>query len=136
MAAACCERQENRFSLVDLDVAYDGLDQGAEIVDLVVSTGIVERWDGQSDFRFIHRSFVEHLAAYHVVGAWRQDPNAAVAFGPTRGSTKRLLEGIACLDPDEGLSPGQAQELTRVHDAYPHLHDDAFVAQHRERWLA
>ncbi len=47
-----------------------------------------------------------------------------------------LLEGIWCLDPAEGLSPGQARELTRVHDAYPHLHDDAFVAHHRERWLA
>jgi hypothetical protein len=47
-----------------------------------------------------------------------------------------LLEGTWCLDPAEGLSPGQAAELTRVHDAYPHLHDDAFVATHRERWLA
>ncbi|MFC5499093.1 dihydrodipicolinate synthase family protein [Caenimonas terrae] len=47
-----------------------------------------------------------------------------------------LLEGIWCLDPQEGLSLGQAAELTRVHDAYPHLHDDAFVAANRERWLA
>lgn len=47
-----------------------------------------------------------------------------------------LLEGTWCLDPGEGLSPGQASELTRVHDAYPHLHDDAFVAANRERWLA
>ena len=47
-----------------------------------------------------------------------------------------LLQGTWCLDPDEGLSPGQASELTRVHDAYPHLHDDAFVAANRERWLA
>ncbi len=47
-----------------------------------------------------------------------------------------LLQGIWCLDPDEGLSPGQAEELTRVHDEHPDLHDDAFVAQHRQRWLA
>jgi hypothetical protein len=47
-----------------------------------------------------------------------------------------LLEGTWCLDPNEGLSPGQALELTRVHDAYPHLHDDEFVAANRERWLA
>ncbi len=46
-----------------------------------------------------------------------------------------LLEGIWCLDPAEGLSPGQAAELTRVQAAYPELNDDAFVAQHRERWL-
>ena len=46
-----------------------------------------------------------------------------------------LLEGTWCLDPHEGLSPGQTEELTRVHDAYPHLHDDAFVAANKERWL-
>jgi hypothetical protein len=46
-----------------------------------------------------------------------------------------LLQGIWCLDPHEGLSPGQADEITRVHDAYPHLHDDDFVRQHLARWL-
>ena len=47
-----------------------------------------------------------------------------------------LLEGIWCLDPTEGLSPGQAAEITRVQAAYPRLNDNAFVAAHRERWLA
>ena len=47
-----------------------------------------------------------------------------------------LLEGIWCLDRSEGLSPGQASELDRVRSDYPHLIDDDFVAQHRERWLA
>jgi dihydrodipicolinate synthase/N-acetylneuraminate lyase len=47
-----------------------------------------------------------------------------------------LLEGIWCLDPGEGLSPGQAAELARVRRDYPHLVDDDFVAAHRERWLA
>ena len=47
-----------------------------------------------------------------------------------------LLQGIWCLDPAEGLSAGQAAELSRVQRDYPHLTDDAFVAQHRDRWLA
>jgi len=47
-----------------------------------------------------------------------------------------LLQGTWCLDPKEGLSPGQAEALTRVAREYPHLTDDAFVAEHRERWLA
>jgi dihydrodipicolinate synthase/N-acetylneuraminate lyase len=47
-----------------------------------------------------------------------------------------LLEGTWCLDPAEGLSPGQADELARVQRDYPHLVDDAFVAEHRARWLA
>lgn len=46
-----------------------------------------------------------------------------------------LLRGIWCLDPNEGLSPGQAEELTRVAQAYPHLTDDAFVAANLARWL-
>lgn len=47
-----------------------------------------------------------------------------------------LFEGIWCLDPAESLSPGQAGEIDRVYKTYPHLNDDAFVAAHRETWLA
>ena len=46
-----------------------------------------------------------------------------------------LLDGIWCLDPNETLSPGQADEIDRVHAAYPALNDDAFVADNLERWL-
>jgi hypothetical protein len=47
-----------------------------------------------------------------------------------------LLEGTWCLDPEEGLSPGQPAEIDRVQRAYPELNDDAFVAANLERWLA
>ncbi len=47
-----------------------------------------------------------------------------------------LLEGIWCLDPDEGLSPGQAEEIDRVYAAYPDLNDDDFVRRNLERWLS
>jgi dihydrodipicolinate synthase/N-acetylneuraminate lyase len=46
-----------------------------------------------------------------------------------------LLEGIWCLDPSEGLGPGQKEEIDRVYRAYPHLNDDEFVKQHRDEWL-
>ncbi len=46
-----------------------------------------------------------------------------------------LLRGIWCLDPEEGLSPGQGEEITRVCAAYPHLNDDEFVARHLDQWL-
>jgi dihydrodipicolinate synthase/N-acetylneuraminate lyase len=46
-----------------------------------------------------------------------------------------LFAGIWCLDPEEGLSPGQAEEITRVTRAYPELTDDAFVAANLARWL-
>lgn len=47
-----------------------------------------------------------------------------------------LLEGICCLDENEGLSPGQLAEIDRVCRAYPHLADDAFVEEHRDSWLS
>jgi len=47
-----------------------------------------------------------------------------------------LLEGIWCLDPEEGLSPGQAEEISRVIASYPEFDDSAFVAANLARWLA
>lgn len=46
-----------------------------------------------------------------------------------------LLTTTRCLNPDETLSPGQIDEIDRVYAAYPHLNDDAFVAEHRDEWL-
>jgi dihydrodipicolinate synthase/N-acetylneuraminate lyase len=46
-----------------------------------------------------------------------------------------LLRGRWCLDPAEELSPGQLREIDRVCAAYPHLADDEFVREHRDRWL-
>ena len=46
-----------------------------------------------------------------------------------------LLAGTWCLDPDEALSPGQAEEIDRVCSAHADLADDAFVAANLARWL-
>ena len=46
-----------------------------------------------------------------------------------------LLETIACLDPDEGLSPGQAGAIARVCREHADLADDAFVAANLAHWL-
>jgi dihydrodipicolinate synthase/N-acetylneuraminate lyase len=47
-----------------------------------------------------------------------------------------LLAGRWCLNPAEGLSPGQMEEIDRVYAAYPHLNDDDFVSQHLDEWLS
>jgi hypothetical protein len=47
-----------------------------------------------------------------------------------------LLAGLWCLDPQEQLSPNQAEQLDRVTRAYPHLNDNCFVAEHLDEWLA
>ncbi|MCC6212121.1 MAG: dihydrodipicolinate synthase family protein [Burkholderiales bacterium] len=46
-----------------------------------------------------------------------------------------LLEGTWCLDPKEGLSPGQKEEIDRVYAAYPEMNDDDFVRANLSRWL-
>jgi hypothetical protein len=47
-----------------------------------------------------------------------------------------LMKGIWCLDPGEGLSPGQIEEIDRVCREHADLSDDAFVAANLEKWLA
>lgn len=47
-----------------------------------------------------------------------------------------LLDGIWCLDPEEGMGPGQKEEIDRVLAAHADLSDDAFVAANLERWMA
>ncbi len=44
-----------------------------------------------------------------------------------------LLKGIWCLNPNEVLSEGQAEEITRVCEMYPHLTDDDFVKEFLKR---
>ncbi|WP_417395649.1 dihydrodipicolinate synthase family protein [Gimesia chilikensis] len=47
-----------------------------------------------------------------------------------------LLEGTWCLNPQETLGSGQLAEIDRIYEAYPHLNDDAFVAEHLDNWLS
>ena len=47
-----------------------------------------------------------------------------------------LMKGIWCLDPEEGLSPGQMQEIDRVCNEHADLSDDDFVAANLQKWLA
>ena len=47
-----------------------------------------------------------------------------------------ILEGIWCLNPEEGLSPGQREEIDRICRIHADLSDDDFVAANLERWLS
>ena len=44
-----------------------------------------------------------------------------------------LMEGAWCLNPEEGLSPGQMEGLDRIYKMYPELTDDAFVKEFLEK---
>ncbi|WP_422083471.1 dihydrodipicolinate synthase family protein [Ulvibacterium sp.] len=45
-----------------------------------------------------------------------------------------LLNGIWCLDVQEGLSKGQIEEINRVYRDYPELNDDIFVKNNLQEW--
>ncbi len=86
------------------------------------------------------------IAQWLARGAALTDANAAIFDAPNRFAgciagihevlrRHGLLEGTWCLDPAEGLSPGQAEALDRVWRDYPWLRDDEFVADGLERWL-
>jgi hypothetical protein len=47
-----------------------------------------------------------------------------------------LMRGIWCLDPHEGLSAGQIEEIDRVCNEHADLSDDDFVAANLSKWLA
>ena len=47
-----------------------------------------------------------------------------------------LMQGTWCLDPEEGLSPGQLEEIDRVCREHADLSDDVFVAANLQKWLA
>ncbi|SDJ25737.1 dihydrodipicolinate synthase family protein [Salimicrobium halophilum] len=45
-----------------------------------------------------------------------------------------LLKGNWCLREKDSLSPGQKEDIDRVLQAYPHLSDEDFVAEHVDQW--
>lgn len=47
-----------------------------------------------------------------------------------------LLPTNYCLNPKETLSPGQAEEIDRIYRDYSFLHDDVYVKEHLDEWLA
>ncbi len=47
-----------------------------------------------------------------------------------------MMSGRWCIDPNEGLSTGQLQEIDRIYASYPHLCDDDFVIKNIENWLS
>ncbi|MFF3732130.1 dihydrodipicolinate synthase family protein [Streptomyces sp. NPDC002476] len=71
-------------------------------------------------------------AVFDVLGAFR----GCIAGVHEVLHRQGLLANIRCLDPAETLSPGQAEEISRVAAAYPWLTDDAFVAEHLDDWLS
>jgi dihydrodipicolinate synthase/N-acetylneuraminate lyase len=128
--------------------------QGNDRVGLQIAGGLLGHWAvwTQPAVRLLERCKKARLgteipAELLTLGAQITDCNAAF-FDAAHGfagciaglhevlQRQGLLAGGWCLDPDEGLSPGQKNEIDRVYAAYPHLNDDPFVAAHLDEWLS
>lgn len=89
------------------------------------------------------QSIAENVTAL----AWQITDANTAAFDPTHQFAgcisgiheilirQGLLRSPHCLDPNERLSPGQAEEINRIQQSYPHLCDDEFVKENLDRWL-
>jgi dihydrodipicolinate synthase/N-acetylneuraminate lyase len=126
--------------VLDLITSYRGLGMVGGLLGqwAVWTRRAVEMLDG------IHRD--PGAARWRQVANELTDANAAIfdVAHEFRGSIagihevlrrQGLLDGVWCLNPEEALSTGQADEIERVCAAYPHLGDDDFVARNRDRWL-
>jgi dihydrodipicolinate synthase/N-acetylneuraminate lyase len=99
-----------------------------------------EEMQALSDDPVINRRWLERGVAVTDMNAAVFDP-AHAFHGCIPGilevlRRQGLLPSNRCLNPHEVLSPGQADELTRVTRAYPDLVDDDFIAENRDRWLS
>lgn len=110
---ACWTRQAVHLHQECQNLAKKGADVPAEML-----TRAVEVTDANAAFFDAANGYAGCIAGIHEV---------LVRQG--------LLRSRRCLDPRETLSPGQKGEIDRVYAAYPHLNDDAFVAQHLDEWL-
>ena len=128
--------------------------RGADQVSLHMNGGLLGHWC------FWTRRAVETLERIHqaiasgsfepdllALDARTTDANGAIYDGinDLRGCVpgcyeilrrQGIMPGNWCLDPEEVLSPGQAEEIDRVCAAYPELNDDDFVRANLDRWLS
>ncbi len=49
-------------------------------------------------------------------------------------ASQGIMQNVRCLDPDECVSPGQIDLIEGIRTHYPHLTDDAWVAEHVDDW--
>ncbi len=140
--------------LVDLITSFTVAGPDGEPVAVGVKGGLLGHWAVWTS-RAVHHLSLAHrinqgavrLNTEHLSLAAQITDANAVVFDAANGFAgciagvhevlvrQGLMKGIWCLDRDEGLSLGQAEELDRVQNAYPHLNDDEFVSQHLDDWL-
>ncbi len=134
----------------DLITRYSFTKEDGSVVTKGIDGGLLGHWCvwTRSAVKLFERIRKEGAAAELLtLGAQITDANAAIfdAAHSFAGCIpgiheilrrQGLLKGIWCLDPDEVLSEGQAEEIDRIYRMYPHLNDDAFVREFLSRYTA
>ncbi|WP_340023701.1 dihydrodipicolinate synthase family protein [Paenibacillus sp. FSL K6-1096] len=160
--AVCCSERADQIALYtgnddnivnDLLTVYRFRRKDGQLVEKPVSGGLLGHW---AVWTHAAVALLEEIKQVRQSGRVPLDwltrnieiteSNAAV-FDPAHGfegcipgihevlRRQGLLRGTWCLNPEEQLSAGQAEEIDRIYRDYPHLHDDEFVARHLEEWL-
>ncbi|MBL8320316.1 MAG: dihydrodipicolinate synthase family protein [Burkholderiaceae bacterium] len=158
VVAACAEDRVTLYTGNDDHIGLDllvpfAVARGDEQVNVRIRGGLLGHWSVWT------RSAVQQLERFHQAAAAGAVPADLLALdaritdcnsaffdvandfaGCIAGChevlrRQGLLQGIWCLDPSEGLSPGQAEEIDRVCREHADLSDDAFVAANIQRWL-
>jgi dihydrodipicolinate synthase/N-acetylneuraminate lyase len=138
--------------LADLLTAYH-IQVGDQVIEKRIVGGLLGHWavwtrSAVKLLEDIHKSgFNGDLQKMMTLGIQITDSNAAF-FDASHNFAgcivglhevlrrQGILEGLWTLDRNEVLSPGQMEEIDRVYAAYPHLNDDAFVAENLHKWLS
>ncbi|WP_274308251.1 dihydrodipicolinate synthase family protein [Solibacillus daqui] len=158
--AVCCSKRRDEIALYtgnDDNILVDLLSEYAftingETVKKRIVGGLLGHWSVWAKTA-VH--YFEDIKAARendqIYSAWLTkaievtDANAAF-FDPANGfkgsiaginevlTRQGLLKGNWCLADHEVLSEGQAEEITRVYEMYPHLHDDDFVKANLAKW--
>jgi dihydrodipicolinate synthase/N-acetylneuraminate lyase len=124
--------------------------RGSEEIRVRIKGGLLGHWSVWTKFAVaLHEKLLQHKIDEDILALDSKVTDANSAFfdvahdfaGCIAGChevlrRQGLLEGIWCLDPNEGLSPGQAEEIDRVCAAYPEMNDNAFVRENLQQWLS
>ena len=139
--------------VIDLLTTYEIQRAGGEVARVPIVGGLLGHWAcwTQSAVRLLEqckaaRANASIPASLLTMATQVTDSNAAIFDAANQFAgvntgihevlrQQGLLVNNLCLNPDEVLSPGQLDEIQRVHNAYPELNDDVFVREHLDAWL-
>ena len=114
------------FDQWNATLTFASTDVTTGVLDVEIQAASVDTGSGMKDSKLKSSDFFDVANNFH----------GCIAGCHEILRRQGLMRGIWCLDPTEGLSPGQLQEIDRVCNEHADLADDDFVAARLQKWLA